>query len=167
MAEARPHKLAAIDLHGLDTLVADSIIVFVAEDGQALTGVAGLVDWRCGGLIGQAHAQGHFRAGRGEPLLLPAPARLRHLAIIAMGLGPLANVDDGALMEAAHRALAVAHGAGCRRAAVAVPELTGAKAAVDAASLLLDIARAAPAAARASHADFAHIIVKVLALKVD
>ena len=164
MAEARAAKLAAIDLLGLDALAADSIALFVPEEAAALGGVAGLVDWRLGGLIGQAQAAGHFGGAQDERLILPAPSRLRRLTVLVAGLGPVTGVDAHALTGVASRAVAVAHAAGCRRLALAVPALMLGMPCVNPAAVLLALAAASLAPGAATSA---HIIVKVLALKVD
>lgn len=103
----------ALDLHGLDTLPARDLLVFVGPDERPLQGLGGLVDWRlCGGLTRILERE-LFDGRGGESLLTTSGRRLPVDRIFLFGTG---REDARDLLP---EALAVVGRAGGREVAVA------------------------------------------------
>ena len=77
-----------LELADLVRLAGLDLGLFCGPEPRALTGLAGLVDWRLNGALSHAHMR-RLAGGRlGEVLLLPARGRLGGGRIFLFGLGP-------------------------------------------------------------------------------
>jgi hypothetical protein len=116
-APARSDKLIlrahALDLHGLDTLPARDLLVFVRPDERPLQGLGGLLDWRlCGGLTRILERE-LFEGRAGESLLTTTRRKLPAERIFLYGTG---REDPRDLLP---EALAMVGRAGGREVAIA------------------------------------------------
>ena len=87
------------DLHALDQIQADALVVCLFEDGRPPRGVAGLLDWRvCGRLADLLVAQ-QVSGTVGESVLFPVYGRLPFSRVCAFGLGPATDFTSNRARE--------------------------------------------------------------------
>lgn len=77
----------ALDLHGLDTLPARDLLVFVDPDARPLQGLGGLLDWRLCGALTRILERGIFEGRDREQLLTVASGRVPAERIFLYGTG--------------------------------------------------------------------------------
>lgn len=111
--EALRLRVHELNLHGIDTLPASDLLLFIRPQDRPLQGLAGLVDWRlCGGLS-RILRRGLFEGRAGESLLTITKRRLPARRLFLYGLG-----SEGE-SEALPQALAMVGRAGGRDVAFA------------------------------------------------
>jgi hypothetical protein len=84
---ARLGRPQALALSTLEQLNVDAVALFAFAEMAPVGGVGDLFDWRLDGRIAHSMQAGVFKATPGEVLWVPAPQRLKHLALFVMGLG--------------------------------------------------------------------------------
>jgi hypothetical protein len=75
----------------------ETLLVPLPEDERPLGGDAGRIDWRLRGEISQRLVSGYITGKIGEATLLPGCAPLRASRILLLGVGPCADLVDGAV----------------------------------------------------------------------
>lgn len=89
------------DLHALDQIRAEALVVCLFQDERPPRGVAGLLDWRlCGRLSDLLIAQ-QVSGALGEAVLFPSYGRLPFARVCAFGLGPMVEFTPARAREAA------------------------------------------------------------------
>jgi hypothetical protein len=99
---------------------ADLCLAPVFSDVRPLRGVAGLCDWRLNGHLSERLREERFTGTRGERLLLPT-RRLPWKAVLALGLGPARDFDDGHFRDALDTAFTVMKGMAASTLAAGLP----------------------------------------------
>jgi len=82
-------QLLRPDLHLLDHVNVDTVVLGVFQEDRPPRGLAGLLDWRLLGRLGNLVAQQKFAGGYRESLLLPTYGRIPAQRICVFGLGAL------------------------------------------------------------------------------
>jgi len=88
------------DLHQIDRVVADTMVVCVFEEERPPRGVSGLVDWRMCGRLSALMVSGLVTGRFREAVLLPSYGRLPASRICVYGLGRLAEFSPTRAREA-------------------------------------------------------------------
>lgn len=87
------------DLHALDQIRADALVVCLFEDERPPRGVAGLLDWRLCGRLSDLLVVQHVSGSAGESVLFPAYGRLPFSRVCAFGMGPAAEFTSNRARE--------------------------------------------------------------------
>ena len=123
--------LAEASFAVLDTLDAETLVLFLVADRRPLRGAAGIVDWRLCGELSRALQTGSLTGALGERLLMPTHGRIGPKRLLLFGAGPLGRAlpsgELGAMLEAARSA-------GAQELAAELPENASAEAAAEAIS---------------------------------
>jgi hypothetical protein len=99
----------------------DLVAVGFCEDERPLRGAAGLVDWRLCGALSRLIRARRTRGARGDAVLMPADGGLLAERVLALGLGPVAQCDQAAGLDAVVEALARAAALRVRSLALPAP----------------------------------------------
>ena len=84
-------RLAPATLEGLRSHRADPLILAIRADGNPLTGLTGIIDWRMGGQISQLVLSGTF--GHDAPVLRPSPSFVPCGRLLLWRLGAVTPSD--------------------------------------------------------------------------
>lgn len=98
----------------------DLFAIPICTDVRPLQGAAGLLDWRLNGQLSSCLREERFHGTIGEKLLLPT-RRVPWSAVLAVGIGDSAALDDQGVRSAVSVILATTRGLGQRRLAIAPP----------------------------------------------
>ncbi|MBM4394187.1 MAG: hypothetical protein FJ087_00680 [Deltaproteobacteria bacterium] len=88
------------DLHQIDRVTADTVVVSVFEEERPPRGVSGLMDWRLCGRLSRLMVGGQVTGRFREAVLLPAYGRLPASRVCAYGMGRLAEFSPARAREA-------------------------------------------------------------------
>ncbi len=108
-------------LSGLDGIRADAVVALLPEGERPPRGVAGLIDWRCGGRLSEALSSAFVTGAAGETLLMPGEGIFPAEKFVFCGAGPVESLDDQALDAFVESALTAIHGLLATRVAVEFP----------------------------------------------
>jgi hypothetical protein len=108
-------------LEALDTLTADTVLLFVPEDERPPKGVTGLVDWRLAGALSRLTARGWLGGKEGELCLSPGRARLSGARLLLCGIGEGQKVSEVILQRAVKQACEALPELGCKELACGLP----------------------------------------------
>ncbi len=87
------------DLHALDLIRAEALVICLFQDERPPRGLAGLLDWRlCGRLSDLLIAQ-HVTGVAGEAVLFPSYGRLPFGRVCSFGLGEAADFTPARVRE--------------------------------------------------------------------
>jgi len=75
------------DLHALDQIQAEALVVCLFEDERPPRGLAGLLDWRLCGRLSDLLIEQRVSGAAGEAVLFPSYGRLPFARVCAFGLG--------------------------------------------------------------------------------
>ncbi len=103
----------------------DLLIVSLCEDGTPLAGPAARVDQALGGAVSRARTAGLISGKLGDTYLLPTGGALPQPVVLAVGLGPLAELDLFRLRRAAQAAGAAALAVKPGTVSVVLPVVVG------------------------------------------
>lgn len=117
----KPTRVTA-SLEALDTLEADTVILFVADDQRPPRGVTGLVDWRLAGALSRLSARGWLIGKEGELCLSPGRARLAGARLLLCGIGTGSKVSELILQRAVKQACEALSELGCKSLACGLPD---------------------------------------------
>jgi cytosol aminopeptidase family protein len=95
------------------------------QDVRPLRGAAGLLDWRFDGRLSALIVAGGMTGALGEQLLMPSNRRLPWRLMLAVGLGPSAELDEPRAAQAMQRVLGTMRGMGLARLTLALPGREG------------------------------------------
>jgi hypothetical protein len=98
----------------------DLFAVAICTDVRPLAGAAGLLDWRLNGQLSSCLREQRFLGTSGEKLLLPT-GRVPWSAVLAVGIGDSAALDDDGVRSAVSLILTTTRSLGQRRLAIAPP----------------------------------------------
>ncbi|MEE2788785.1 MAG: hypothetical protein VX589_15725 [Myxococcota bacterium] len=84
-------RIVPATLEGLRTRPADPLILAIRADGQPLTGLTALIDWRMGGQISQLVLAGTFN--HDSPVLRPSPSFIPCGRLLLWRLGAVTPRD--------------------------------------------------------------------------
>lgn len=107
----------------LERIRADVAVVGFAPEDRPLRAAAGRADWRLCGRLSELIASGRLTGARGDAALLAGGAGLRSPLLLALGIGPRAQLDRATWRAVGRDAIArvVKLGAGCAALGI-VPE---------------------------------------------
>ncbi len=109
------------DLEHLDLLDADTLLLFLVQGEEPITGLAGLVDWRLTGRLSRYVLRGWFTGVRGEKVLMPSHDRLPVCRLLGIGSGPRDSLDLDVIRTLAELAGEALHDAKVGSVACAPP----------------------------------------------
>ncbi len=118
----KPVRVTA-SLEALDTLEADTVILFVADDERPPRGVTGLVDWRLAGALSRLSARGWLIGKEGELCLSPGRARLAGARLLLCGIGAGPELSELILQRAVKQACEALSQLDCKSLACGLPDL--------------------------------------------
>jgi leucyl aminopeptidase len=99
-------------------------VAVVVFEGAKLAGPAAAWDKAAGGALGRAIGAGRFTGGKGQSLVLTAPAGLDATHLVAIGAGKKDGFDDLALEHAAASAYGQVKASGTKALAIDLSDLT-------------------------------------------
>jgi Cytosol aminopeptidase family, N-terminal domain len=99
----------------------DLLAVGLYSDVRPLRGAAGLLDWRFDGRLSALIVAGNLSGALDEQLLMPTRQRLPWRLALAVGLGPVAAMDEARFTRVVNRTLATMRGLSLSRLAMALP----------------------------------------------
>lgn len=97
-------------LSGLDGIRADAVVALLPQGERPPRGVAGLIDWRCGGRLSEALSSAFVTGAAGEALLMPGEGIFPAEKFVFCGTGPVESLDEQALDAFVESALTAIHG---------------------------------------------------------
>lgn len=103
----------------------DLLAVGLYRDVRPLRGAAGLLDWRFDGRLSSLIVAGGLTGALDEQLLMPSNRRLPWRLTLAVGLGPIAELDEARVTRALRQVLTTMRGLGLQRLALAPPGREG------------------------------------------
>jgi hypothetical protein len=107
-----------VQMHTIDKLETDALIVGFHEDIRPLKGGAGALDWLLCGALSRLIIQRKITGAVGDVALLTSKGKVPADKIFMIGLGPRAGSSAETLRNAARTAAASAAGAGVAHAAL-------------------------------------------------
>jgi hypothetical protein len=107
-----------VQMHTIDKLETDALIVGFHEDIRPLKGGAGVLDWLLCGALSRLIIQKKVRGAVGDVALLTSKGKVPADKIFMIGLGPRVGSSAESLRNAARTAAATAAGAGVAHAAL-------------------------------------------------
>ncbi len=96
-------RFTSPDLARLDELDAEVLAVGVHEDVRPAKGVAGLCDWRLGGLLSRLMMRGFLTGRVGEVVMVPGKPKLSFDKLLLLGLGAGADMGPDRLRDFVRR----------------------------------------------------------------
>ena len=120
-------KVEVVDtgLEGLDSLLSESLCVFIGQDERPLSGTSGFADWRLNGGLSKRLLDEFFTGAFKETLLLPSRGLIPPKRIFAIGAGPLGQLDPAKMGELLETAAQMLKKAGVESVALSLPPLAG------------------------------------------
>jgi hypothetical protein len=107
-----------VQMHTIDKIETDALIVGFHEDIRPLKGGAGVLDWLLCGALSRLVIQKKIRGAVGDVALLTSNGKVPADKIFLVGLGPRAGSSAESLRNAAKAAAESAAGAGVAHAAL-------------------------------------------------
>jgi hypothetical protein len=110
--------VVTVQIHSIDKLETDALIVGFHEDIRPLKGGAGALDWLLCGALSRLIIQKKVKGAVGDVALLTSNGKVPADKIFMVGLGPRAGSSAESLRNAARTVAASAAGAGVTHAAL-------------------------------------------------
>lgn len=114
-------RFAVAELRKLDLAVSEVLALPLCEGERPPRGVAGLVDYRLGGVLSELLARGFATGALGETLLLPGRPKLRFDKLLCFGIGKAQAFDEQTYRTVIEHMLDTIAELGVRRAVVELP----------------------------------------------
>ena len=116
--EGNRYVVLTVQVHMIEKLEADALIVGFHEDIRPLKGGAGVLDWLLCGALSRLIIQKKITGAVGDVALLTSKGKVPADKIFMIGLGPKAELSAASLRSALRTAAASAAGAGVAHAAL-------------------------------------------------
>lgn len=116
--EGNRDVVLTVQVHMIEKLEVDALIVGFHEDIRPLKGGAGVLDWLLCGALSRLIIQKKITGAVGDVALLTSKGKVPADKIFMIGLGPKAELSAASLRSASRTAAASAAGAGVAHAAL-------------------------------------------------